>query len=48
MKWPSPSLFFILLLLFLLSGCGGKDITGVREEAYQAYQMQDYRTAVKI
>lgn len=47
MKWFSPPLLSVLLFLVLLSGCGGRDITGVHEEAYRAYQMQDYRAAAE-
>lgn len=39
-------LHIILPLIFILSGCAGKDLILVREEAYLAYQNKDYQTAV--
>jgi tetratricopeptide (TPR) repeat protein len=36
-----------LLLFLILAGCAGKDLTLVREEAYQAYETSDYGLAAE-
>ncbi len=43
---PVHHILILLLSLLLLQGCAGRDLTTLRDDAYQAYHNKDYEQAV--